>query len=48
MEYIKSMIVVLAAGMIAGAVIGACNSDFVCDTIKQGKREIRRFKRKYM
>ena len=48
MEYIKSMVVVLAAGMIVGAVIGACNSELVYDTIKQGKKEMKRFKRKYM
>ena len=48
MECIKGMMIGLAVGMMAGAALGACNSTMLCDAVKQGKKEFRRFKRKYM
>lgn len=48
MECIKGMIAGIMLGMVAGAFVGACNSSALCDCIKEGKREIKRFKRKYM
>ena len=48
MECIKGMIAGLVLGMVAGAFVGACNSSAICDYLKEGKREIKRFKRKYM
>ena len=48
MDCLKGMMLGIIVGVAAGMVIGACNSTMICDAIKQGKREIRRFKRKYM
>ncbi len=48
MDCIKGMIAGLVLGMVAGAFVGACNSSVLCDCIREGKREIKRFKRKYM
>ena len=48
MECIKGMMAGIVIGMVAGAFVGACNSNAIYDCIKEGKREIKRFKRKYM
>lgn len=48
MECIKGMMAGLVIGMMAGALFGACNSSMIFDAVKQGKKEVRRFKRKYM
>lgn len=48
MDCLKGMIVGIVVGMAAGCVVGACNSGVVCEAIKQGKKEMKRFKRKYM
>jgi len=48
MEYIKGMVAGLVVGMVAGIMLGVCNSNMICEAIKQGKKEVRRFKRKYM
>ena len=48
MDCLKGMMIGLVVGIAAGTVMGACNSTMICDAIKQGKKEIRRFKRKYM
>lgn len=43
MKFTKGAIV----GMMAGAVIGAMNSDKINNIFKDTKRQMRRFKRKY-
>lgn len=43
MKFTKGAIV----GMMAGAVIGAMNSDKINSIFKDTKRQMRRFKRKY-
>ena len=48
MEGIQGMLAGLILGMVAGAFVGACNSDVLCNCLKEGKIEIKRFKRKYM
>jgi len=48
MDCLKGMIVGIVVGMSAGIVVGACNSGALCQVLKEGKKEIRRFKRKYM
>ena len=48
MDCLKGMIIGIVVGISAGMVMGACNSTMICDAIKQGKKEIKRFKRKYM
>lgn len=44
---LKICIMTCAMGMIAGMAIGACNSDIVCYTLKKGKKELKRLKKKY-
>lgn len=46
MDCLKGTIIGLAIGMVAGAIIGATNCEMVHSVIKQGKKEIKRFKRK--
>ena len=48
MDCLKGMMVGVIFGMMTGIALGACNSSMICSAIKQGKREVRRFKRKYM
>lgn len=48
MDSLKGMMIGLVVGISAGMVMGACNSTMICDALKQGKKEIKRFKRKYM
>ena len=48
MDCLKGLIVGMVVGIAAGMVMGACNSSMICEAIKQGKKEIKRFKRKYM
>ena len=48
MECIKGMMAGIVIGMVAGAFVGVCNSNAIYDCIKEGKREIKKFKRKYM
>ena len=48
MDCLKGMMIGLVVGITAGMVMGACNSGMICSAIKQGKKEIKRFKRKYM
>lgn len=48
MECLKGMMAGLVIGVMAGALVGACNSKMICDAVRQGKREVKRFKRKYM
>ncbi|MBQ8043189.1 MAG: hypothetical protein IJ272_03440 [Clostridia bacterium] len=48
MDCLKGMMIGIVVGVAAGMVMGACNSTTICDAIKQGKKEIKRFKRKYM
>lgn len=46
MECFKGTIIGLAIGIAVGAIIGATNCEMVHCIIKQGKKEIKRFKRK--
>lgn len=48
MDCLKGMMLGIVVGITAGMVMGACNSTAICDALKQGKKEIKRFKRKYM
>lgn len=48
MDCIKGMIAGLIIGATTGMILGACNSDCIQGMLKQGKREMKRFKRKYM
>ena len=48
MDCLKGMMVGMVVGIAAGMVVGVCNSTMICDAVKQGRREIKRFKRKYM
>ena len=48
MECLKSMALGVMLGAVAGMVIGACKSSMIFNFIKQGKKEVHRFKRKYM
>lgn len=48
MDCLKGMMAGLVIGVMAGALVGACNSKMIFDAVKQGKKEVRRFKRKYM
>ncbi len=48
MDCLKGMMIGIVVGVAAGTVIGACNSTMICSAIKQGKKEIKRFRRKYM
>ena len=48
MDCLKGMVVGLVVGVAAGCVMGACNSNTIYEALKQGKKEIKRFKRKYM
>lgn len=47
MKFIKGMIIGITLGAITGMVVGATNSDDICSAMKAGKREMKRFKRKY-
>ena len=47
MKFVKGMIIGIAFGTIAGMIIGTTNCDNICNVVKMGKKEIKRFKRKY-
>lgn len=44
---VKCMLVGCMLGIAAGAVIGASNCNLVYDLIKNGKREIKKMKKRY-
>lgn len=46
MECLKGTMIGIVIGMVAGAIVGATNCEMVHTAIKQGKKEIKRFKRK--
>ena len=46
MECLKGTMIGLVIGMVAGVMIGATNCQMVHDVIKQGKKEVRRFRKK--
>lgn len=46
MECLKGTMIGLVIGMMAGAVIGASNCEMIHNVMKQGKKEMKRFKRK--
>ena len=48
MYYLKGMIIGVTVGMVAGVLIGTTNYDLIYNTLKKGKREIKRFKKKYV
>lgn len=48
MDCIKGMMAGLILGVTAGVVLGACKSDYMQSMLKQGTKEFKRFKRKYM
>lgn len=46
MECFKGTLIGLVIGMVAGAMIGATNCEMIHNVIKQGKKEVKRFKKK--
>jgi len=48
MDCLKGMMAGLVIGVMTGIMFGACNSSMICEVLKQGKKEVRRFKKKYM
>ena len=46
MDCLKGTMLGLVIGMVAGVMIGATNCQMVHDVIKQGKKEVKRFKKK--
>lgn len=47
MRFVKGMVIGLTLGAITGMIIGAANCDEIYNAMKKGKKEIKRFKRKY-
>lgn len=47
MKFVKGMVIGLAVGTMTGMAVGAMNYHDICDVMKKGKKEIKRFKRKY-
>ena len=47
MKFIKGMVIGITLGTMAGMAIGAINCDDIYNVMKMGKKEIKRFKRKY-
>ena len=47
MKFIKGMMIGITFGSIMGMAIGAMNCDSIYGAMKVGKKEIKRFKRKY-
>lgn len=48
MKFIKGVIIGITLGATVGMVIGASNADCVYNMMQNGKKEFKRFKRKYM
>lgn len=48
MRFVKGIIIGVALGATVGMIIGANNSDCVYEMMRNGKRELKRFRRKYM
>ena len=47
MKFVKGMMIGITFGAVMGMAIGAMNSDSLYGAVKAGKKEIKRFKRKY-
>ncbi len=47
MKFVKGMMIGITFGTMMGMAIGAMNSDSLYGAMKAGKKEIKRFKRKY-
>lgn len=47
MKFVKGMMIGVTFGAVMGMAIGAMNSDSLCGVVKTGKKELKRFKRKY-
>jgi hypothetical protein len=47
MKFVKGMIIGVTLGTIMGMAVGAMNCDSLYGAVKAGKKEIKRFKRKY-
>ena len=47
MKFVKGMIIGITFGTVMGMTIGAMNADGLYGAMKAGKKEIKRFKRKY-
>ena len=48
MKFIKGVAIGMALGVTVGIVLGASNADCVFQMVRNGKRELKRFKRKYI
>lgn len=47
MKFVKGMMIGITFGTMMGMAIGAMNADGLCTAVRAGKKEIKRFKRKY-
>ena len=47
MKFVKGMMIGVTFGTVMGMAIGAMSSDSLCAAVKTGRKEIKRFKRKY-
>ena len=47
MKFIKGMMIGITFGTVMGMTIGVMNADGLCGAVRTGKKEIKRFKRKY-
>ncbi len=47
MKFVKGMVLGITLGTVAGMVIGATNCDNIYNVMRAGKKEVKRFKRKY-
>ena len=48
MDLLKGMMLGIIVGMTAGVTLGTCKSNDIMQLVKEGKKEMKRFKRKYM
>lgn len=47
MRFVKGMVIGVTLGALVGMVIGAANCDNIYNVMRTGKKEIKRFRRKY-
>ncbi len=48
MKFIKGVVIGTTIGVVVGIAIGATNCKEIYDTVMHGKKEMKRFKRKYI
>lgn len=47
MNFVKGALIGMMAGTVAGTIIGVVNDDSIMQMFKTGKREVKKFRRKY-